>query len=176
MDRGRTVHLERRRQARLPDPVDEGRRARLSPAAARYRPPRRRRSRAPRNRRSSVIASRPAASTASNDCLRLVGRRAEDLTGSTGLDDHHADGVGDDVVQLARDVPALLGRRDAHALLPFADGPFDASARRSASTRRDPEDIAQEPGRDEDDERQDEPLDGARILGEEADGHRSRPR
>ena len=46
-----------------------------------------------------------------------------------------------------------------------------ASARRCGLDPPTPEDIPEEPGGDEDDEREDEPLDRARILGDEADGH-----
>jgi hypothetical protein len=38
------------------------------------------------------------------------------------LQHHHADGVGDDVVQLARDPGPLLGRRDPRGDVPFPLG------------------------------------------------------
>ena len=48
---------------------------------------------------------RAAASTAP------LGVAVEDPPRAAGLDDHHADRVGDHVVHLARDPPALVGRR-----------------------------------------------------------------
>ena len=52
--------------------------------------------------------------------LGLVRRRAQDLPCRPGLDDHHADRVREDVVQLARHVPALLGGRRSNAFVVFA--------------------------------------------------------
>ena len=64
----------------------------------------------PRSRRSSPSACRPEsrmAASAARVALRLVGRHEPGLR----LDHDRADPVGDDVVQLARDAGAFLGRR-----------------------------------------------------------------
>ena len=64
---------------------------------------------------------------------RLRGRAVEQLVGGLGLDDHHADAVGDDVVQLARDPRALLGDRRPRRC--SSRSRSAASARRSARRR-----------------------------------------
>ncbi len=46
------------------------------------------------------------------------------------LEDHHADGVGDDVVELARDAGALLGHGEAGGRLPLALGVVRPDLRR----------------------------------------------
>jgi hypothetical protein len=76
---------------------------------------------APSRRRISASAARPVRSTprrASASAERL-GKLVAD---HADLQDHHADGVGDDVVQLARDPRALLGDGDAGRTLPFPLG------------------------------------------------------
>ena len=65
----------------------------------------------PSSRRASASAWRPACSIEASvsRVRRLLGGQRVAL--GAGLDDHHADVVGDEVVQLARDAGALLGHR-----------------------------------------------------------------
>ena len=116
----RAVDLEHGRQAGLADPVDEASQLRRSPAAGRGRPASSSSLSAPGAGAARAIASRPVASTASSDASACVGRRRDDLAGRAGLDDHHADGVRDDVVELAGHMPALLGGRRAEPRLALA--------------------------------------------------------
>ena len=92
----------------------------------------RRRSRriAPSSRRISASAARPVSSTprsASTSSGELVGQPVPD---GAGLQHHHADRVGDDVVQLAGDPGALLGDGDARRHLALALGLARALLRR----------------------------------------------
>ena len=49
----------------------------------------------------------------------ILGQRGgEPMPDGPDLEHHHADGVGDDVVQLARDPGPLLGHRDARGCVP----------------------------------------------------------
>ena len=74
----------------------------------------------PSSRRISASAWRPVCS------IEVSASRVDVLLGAqrvalgAGLDDHHADVVGDDVVQLARDARALLGHRLVRAQLVLA--------------------------------------------------------
>ncbi len=78
---------------------------------------------AARRRRISASAVRPARSTllsASRSSASVVGELVPD---GAHLEHHHADGVGDDVVELAGDPRALLGHRDPGRSLALALGP-----------------------------------------------------
>ena len=68
---------------------------------------------APSSRRISVSAVRPACSTARERVAVLAERVGQPVPHGADLEHHHADGVGDDVVQLAGDARALLGDGDA---------------------------------------------------------------
>ena len=57
-------------------------------------------------------------------------RVGEPVPDRSDLEHHHADGVGDDVVQLAGDPCALLGDRDAARGVPLALGLYRAHLRR----------------------------------------------
>ena len=57
----------------------------------------------PSTRRISCIAARPVASTSSSACVARSGFGGHLAARRGRLDDHHADAVGDDVVQLAGD-------------------------------------------------------------------------
>ena len=55
--------------------------------------------------------------------LAVLGERlGEPVPDGADLQHHHADGVGDDVVELARDPGALLGDRDPRRRLPLPLG------------------------------------------------------
>ncbi len=68
---------------------------------------------APRRRRISASAARPVCSTPRSASRVLVELVRELVPDGPDLEHHHADRVGDDVVQLARDPRALLGNRHA---------------------------------------------------------------
>ena len=79
----------------------------------------------------------------------LSGWRCHDGAGGAGLDAHHADVVGDDVVQFAGDADTLGEHGLAGVLLPFClqlDGPIGQF--RPALAQR-PDDRAEAPGQDE---------------------------
>ena len=82
--------------------------------------------RAPRYRRSSAIASRPVDSTATQRLLGLVRGAVDDLPGGAGLDDHDAHAMGDDVVELAGHVAALLRCGRPQPLLALVASPVPA--------------------------------------------------
>ena len=92
----------RRRSRRAP----AGRRA--SAAASACTPPASSRS-TPRTWRSSSIVWRPVRSTFSSIAAASAGRVRQAAPGGRRLDHHHADRVGDDVVELPGDPVALLG-------------------------------------------------------------------
>ena len=73
----------------------------------------------PSRRRISASASRPVRSISAAASSARSRVAVEDPPRAAGLHDHHADGVRDDVVHLARDPPALLGDR-ARGLAPRA--------------------------------------------------------
>ena len=73
----------------------------------------------PSRRRISASASRPVCSTFRIDSRARSGSACSSRRAPAGLHDHHADAVGDDVLQLAADRQALL--RDGRA---FALGPL----------------------------------------------------
>ena len=95
------------------------------------------------------------------------------LSGGAGLDDHHADRVGHDVVELAGDVPALLGgRRGFEPCLSLTQCPL---LRLRASLRLDPpahgrRRPASHVGTSTTNGST-QALDRAGVLGQEADGH-----
>ena len=68
---------------------------------------------APRRRRISASAVRPACSTRPERVAVLVQRVRQLVPDRADLEHHDADGVRDDVVELARDARALLGDGDA---------------------------------------------------------------
>ena len=105
---------------------------------------------APRNRRSSVIASRPVASTASSASSASSGDAPHDLPRGTGLDDHHADRMRDDVVELARDWRRSSAAA-ARGCAPRGPGALAPVASRALSRLEPPcaHDVADEPRRDE---------------------------
>ena len=63
------------------------------------------------------------------------------------LEHHHADGVGDDVVELARDPRPLLGHRDARRCLPLPLGLGRALLGRLGLLGTLAQGVAREPGR-----------------------------
>ena len=65
---------------------------------------------------------RPVCSTPSSASRSSRERVGQLVPDRADLQHHHADGVGDDVVQLARDPRALLGDRDARGRLPLPLG------------------------------------------------------
>ena len=77
---------------------------------------------APSSRRISASAARPACSTPRSASRSSAQRVGEPVPDGADLQHHHADGVGDDVVQLARDPRALLGDGDARRRLALALG------------------------------------------------------
>jgi hypothetical protein len=70
-------------------------------------------------RRISASAWRPVRS-AERSVSRAVSGSESRMPRAADLHDHHADAVGDDVVQLAGDTDTLLGGRHAHLLLALA--------------------------------------------------------
>ena len=110
----------RRRRSPRSSTVDAGRRARARPApaaaparaAARARCPRRPRAARRACRRISPSASRAEPRIARSGAPGARRVALERGLGGVGLHGDHADAVGDDVVQLARDPRALLGDRD----------------------------------------------------------------
>ena len=72
---------------------------------------------APRRRRISASAVRPVCSTPVRASLSSAERLRQPVPDGADLEHHHADGVGDDVVELARDPGALLGDGDARGRL-----------------------------------------------------------
>ena len=176
MDRGRAVHLERRRQGPPPgrdragssscaDPRLRRETGRLAVVAQGAQEPPQLRHRFPAGRLDGEQRG-----------LRLVGRRAEDLACRAGLDDHDADRVRDDVVQLARDVPALFGRRRRACAPPVRGWTVRRPRRDARLDPPTPEDVAQQPGRKEDDERQDSPSMGLASCAMRPTAIRQRPR
>ncbi len=77
--------------------------------------------------RISVSALRPARSTSLSAPLVVLEHGGQLVPDRADLEHHHADRVGDDVVQLACDPRALLGDRDAcgRLALPFGLGRAD---------------------------------------------------
>ena len=73
---------------------------------------------------------RPVCSTPLERLPVLRERSRELVPDGADLEHHHADGVGDDVVQLARDPRALLGDGDAGRRLALALGLGRALLRR----------------------------------------------
>ena len=112
----------------------------LAPAARRGRPPRRSASRLSRPGWGASSASSPSSSHRAEQPAHLGERRAAGLLDAAerllvlverggqlvpdraDLQDHDADRVGDDVVELARDPRALLGDGDAGRRLALALG------------------------------------------------------
>ena len=69
--------------------------------------------------------------------LAVLGERIGELVpDGADLEHHHADRVGDDVVELARDARALLGHRDACGRLALALGLAARSSAASACSAR----------------------------------------
>ena len=64
-----------------------------------------------------------------SQCLPLLGRVRHPVAHSPDLEDHHADRVGDDVVELARHPGPLLGHRHPGRRLPLPLGPQRAILR-----------------------------------------------
>jgi hypothetical protein len=74
----------------------------------------------PSSRRASTSAWRPACSIEASASRVDAWLGAQRVALGAGLDDHHADVVGHEVVQLARDAGALLGHRLVRAQLVLA--------------------------------------------------------
>ena len=87
------------------------------------------------------------------------------------LEHHHADGVGDDVVQLARDPRALLCHRDARGRLTLPFGPHGARLRRLGLLRSLAQSEACGPGDPELDGDEDELC--GRVTGDVVDNRRN---
>ena len=94
--------------------------------------------------RSSSIVWRPVRSTFSSSAVASVGRVGQVAPRRRGLDDHHADRVGDDVVQLAGDAVALLGDALARQQVPFALGPLGAVGQRFEVIAAPPQVVAED--------------------------------
>ena len=85
---------------------------------------------APSRRRISASAVRPACSTLASASLSSVAALRELVPDGADLEHHHAHGVGDDVVKLARDPRALLGHGDPRRRLALPLGEYGAHLRR----------------------------------------------
>ena len=132
------------RQARLADPRDE---RRDRPDAGLRGEPTVRRVVAESTEEPAKLGHRLAARCLDGEqgLFGRVRRASNDLAGRARLDDHDADPVGDDVVQLAGHVPALLGRGRRQPLLSIAERAFRffIAADRLEAAR--PNDVADQP-------------------------------
>ena len=150
-----TVHLEPHgepRGAYVVHQASAGRPAR-DPAGARAG--RRPAACAPSRRRISASAVRPACSTFCEASPSSVAVR-HPVAHRPHLQDHHADRVGDDVVELARDPAALLGHRHPGRRLPLPLGAQRALLRGLGPLGPLPQRVADEPADREEDRGEDE--------------------
>ena len=111
-----------------------------------------------------MSAVRPARSTplsASRSSASVVGQL---VPHGADLEDHHADGVGDDVVELARDPRALLRHRDPRRGLTLPLGLGRACLRRLGLLGSLAQRVAGEPG-DPEPERDEDEVAGRRVPG-----------
>ena len=113
----------------LAEPVEPGHRREVA-FASRRPPPAPAGPRIPSIRRMSASACRALESIASSASRASAGPPVERALRRPGLDDDHADVVGDDVVELARDPLPLLGDRQRG---PLPRAPRSARAARSST-------------------------------------------
>ena len=99
----------------------------------------------------------PAGSLDALERIAVLGRRiGEVVPDGADLEHHHADGVGDDVVELAGDPRALLCHRDACCRLTLALGVGRAFFRRFRLLRTFTQGVARDPGDHEPEGNEDE--------------------
>ena len=77
-------------------------------------------------RRSSARASRPGAGDVAERLLGQRGIGIDRIRRAVRLDDHHADRVGDDIVEFAGDSGSFRGHRILGTPIPFVFGHFES--------------------------------------------------
>ena len=123
-----------------------------------------------RGQKASHLGQRhaPGALHALERIAVLVERLGQLVPDGADLEHHHADGVGDDVVELARDPRALLRHRDARCCLTLALGPDRTFLGCLGLVGALAQGVAGEPGDDEPKGDEDE-LAGRRRVGDVVD-------